>query len=234
MAISLKVNGATRSVDAEPDTPLLYVLRNDLELNGAKYGCGLTQCGACTVLVNGAARRSCVTPVGSIEGNEVTTLEGLGTLDKPDERAKQCPACGHVVYPRVSPAMMVLVSRGRELLLARANRFPNAMYSALAGFVELGESIEDCIHREVREEVGVEVDNLVYFASQSWPFPHSLMIAFTAEYASGEARPCDAEIADVQWFSIDALPQLPSPVSISRKLIDATVAQLARTQALRR
>jgi len=80
---SLKVNGATRSVDAEPDTPLLYVLRNDLELNGAKYGCGLTQCGACTVLVNGAARRSCVTPVGSIEGNEVTTLEGLGTLDKP-------------------------------------------------------------------------------------------------------------------------------------------------------
>ena len=81
MAISLRVNGVTRSVDAEPDTPLLYVLRNDLELNGAKYGCALTQCGACTVLVNGAARRSCVTPTGSIEGNEVTTLEGLGTLD---------------------------------------------------------------------------------------------------------------------------------------------------------
>src|SRR3979490_2136535 len=76
MAISLKVNGATHSVDAEPDTPLLYVLRNDLELNGAKYGCGLTQCGACTVLVNGAARRSCVTPVGSIEGNAGSTLEG--------------------------------------------------------------------------------------------------------------------------------------------------------------
>jgi nicotinate dehydrogenase subunit A len=101
MLISLKVNGATRSVDAEPDTPLLYVLRNDLELNGAKYGCGLTQCGACTVLVNGAARRSCVTPVGSIEGNEVTTLEGLGTLDKPhplqkafiDEQAAQCGYC---------------------------------------------------------------------------------------------------------------------------------------------
>jgi len=101
MAISLKVNGATHSVDAEPDTPLLYVLRNDLELNGAKYGCGMTQCGACTVLVNGAARRSCVTPVGSIEGNEVTTLEGLGTLDKPhplqkafiDEQAAQCGYC---------------------------------------------------------------------------------------------------------------------------------------------
>src|SRR6202165_5882801 len=101
MSISLKVNGATRSVDAEPDTPLLYVLRNDLELNGAKYGCGMTQCGACTVLVNGAARRSCVTPVGSIEGNEVTTLEGLGTLDNPhplqqafiDEQAAQCGYC---------------------------------------------------------------------------------------------------------------------------------------------
>ncbi len=101
MLISLKVNGATRPVDAEPDTPLLYVLRNDLELNGAKYGCGLTQCGACTVLVNGAARRSCVTPVGSIEGNDVTTLEGLGTLDKLhplqqafiDEQAAQCGYC---------------------------------------------------------------------------------------------------------------------------------------------
>jgi nicotinate dehydrogenase subunit A len=101
MAISLKVNGATHSVDAEPDTPLLYVLRNDLELNGAKYGCAMTQCGACTVLVNGAATRSCVTPVGSIEGNEVTTLEGLGTLDKPhplqqafiDEQAAQCGYC---------------------------------------------------------------------------------------------------------------------------------------------
>ena len=154
---------------------------------------------------------------------------GTPTLDKPDERAKLCPACGYVVYPRVSPAMMVLVTRGRELLLARANRFPAATYSALAGFVELGESIEDCIHREVREEVGIEIDRLRYFASQSWPFPHSLMIAFNAEYVSGEARPCDDEIADVQWFTLDALPQLPGPVSISRKLIDATIARLRAT-----
>ncbi len=151
---------------------------------------------------------------------------GTPTTDKPEERAKVCPACGYVVYPRVSPAMMVLVTRGPELLLARSNRFPAATYSALAGFVEVGESIEDCIHREVREEVGIEVDNLRYFASQSWPFPHSLMIAFNAEYVSGEARPCDNEIADVQWFRPDALPQLPGPVSISRKLIDATAARL--------
>jgi NAD+ diphosphatase len=151
---------------------------------------------------------------------------GTRTRDRANERAKECPACGHVVFPRVSPAMMVLVKRDRELLLARANRFPNAMYSALAGFVEPGESIEDCVHREVREEVGIEVDRLSYFASQSWAFPHSLMIAYTAEYAGGDMRPCDDEIADAQWFSLDALPQLPSPVSIARRLIDATVAAL--------
>jgi len=151
---------------------------------------------------------------------------GTHTRDRTGERAKECPACGYVLFPRVSPAMMVLVTRGRELLLARANRFPQAMYSALAGFVEPGESIEDCIHREVREEVGIEVDRLTYFASQSWAFPHSLMIAYNAEYAGGDMRPCDDEIADARWFTVDALPQLPSPVSISRHLIDATVARL--------
>ena len=151
---------------------------------------------------------------------------GAATRDKAGERAKECTACGHVAYPRISPAMMVLVTRGHDLLLARANRFPGAMYSALAGFVEAGESIEDCIHREVREEVGIEVRNLCHFTSQAWPFPHSLMIAYTAEYAAGDMRPCDAEIADAQWFSLDALPQLPSPISVSRKLIDATIERL--------
>ena len=103
MAVSLKVNGATRSVDAEPDTPLLYVLRNDFELNGAKFGCGLSQCGACTVLVNGVATRSCVTPISQIAQAEVTTLEGLGTVEKPhplqkafiDEQAAQCGYCAN-------------------------------------------------------------------------------------------------------------------------------------------
>jgi nicotinate dehydrogenase subunit A len=101
MAISVKVNGATRSVDTEPDTPLLYVLRNDLELNGAKFGCGLSQCGACTVLIDGVPMRSCVTPVGKIGTGEVTTLEGLGSLAKLhplqqafiDEQAAQCGYC---------------------------------------------------------------------------------------------------------------------------------------------
>jgi nicotinate dehydrogenase subunit A len=101
MAISLKVNGVTRSVPAEPDTPLLYVLRNDFELNGAKYGCGLSQCGACTVLVDGKAVRSCVTPIGALATSEITTIEGLGSIDKPhavqrafiEEQAAQCGYC---------------------------------------------------------------------------------------------------------------------------------------------
>jgi NAD+ diphosphatase len=152
---------------------------------------------------------------------------GTPTRDKPGERAKECPACAYTAYPRVTPAMMVLVTRGRELLLARSPRFPPGMYSALAGFVEPGETIEDCIHREVREEVGIEVGAIRYFASQSWAFPHSLMIAYTAEYAGGELRPDETEIAEARWFAWDAVPKLPPSISISRRLIEATVARLA-------
>ncbi len=151
---------------------------------------------------------------------------GTPTRTKADERAKECPKCGYVAYPRVSPAMMALVTRGREILLARSHRFVNGVYSALAGFVEPGETIEDCVRREVREEVGLEIDDITYFASQSWAFPHSLMIAYTAEYAGGDIRLEDDEIADAQWFTLDALPPLPPNVSISRRLIDSTVARL--------
>jgi NAD+ diphosphatase len=151
---------------------------------------------------------------------------GTRTRLRDEERAAECPSCGLVAYPRVSPAMMALVTRGRELLLARSARFASGMYSALAGFVEPGETIEDCVRREVREEVGVEIAAPVYFASQSWAFPHSLMIAFTAEYAGGEIALDDPEIEDAQFFPLDALPSLPSPVSIARRLIDATVERL--------
>jgi NAD+ diphosphatase len=139
------------------------------------------------------------------------------------ERARTCPACQHRVYPRIAPAMMALVWRGRELLLARSPNFKAGFFSALAGFVEAGESLEDCVHREVAEEVGVQVQNLRYYGSQSWPFPNSLMVAFTAEWAGGEIVPQAGEIEEAGWYDIDALPGIPPRFSISGHLIRDTV-----------
>jgi NAD+ diphosphatase len=143
----------------------------------------------------------------------------------PGERAMKCPACGNVAYPRIAPAMMVLVKRGRQILLARNVAVPaGGRMSALAGFLDPGESAEDAVHREVFEEVGLYVKDLRYFASQSWPFPGSLMIAFTAEYAGGELKLDSAEIAEARWFGPgDALPELSPPQSISRALIEANL-----------
>ena len=142
----------------------------------------------------------------------------------PGERVMRCP-CGHSAYPRVAPAMMTLVKRGPAILLARNVAVPpGGRMSALAGFVEPGESVEDAVHREVLEEVGVTVRDLRYFGSQSWPFPHSLMIAFTAEYAGGDIR-CDPhEIAEARWFGPDdPLPEVPPRYSISHALISANL-----------
>ncbi len=144
---------------------------------------------------------------------------------KSREFAMQCPACGLVAYPRISPAVMVLVRRGDELLLARSPHFASRMFSALAGFVEAGETLEECAHREVREEVGVEIANLRYFRSQSWPFPNSLMVAFFADYAGGTLRPDPSEIEEAGWFHVEALPLVPNPVSIARQLIDAAIEE---------
>ncbi len=123
--------------------------------------------------------------------------------------------------PRISPAVMVLISRGDELLLARSPRFRAGVFSALAGFVEAGETLEQCAGREVFEEVGIEIANLRYVRSQFWPFPDSLMVAFFADYAGGTIKPDPVEIEDAKWFSRSALPALPEPVSIARQLIDA-------------
>lgn len=147
------------------------------------------------------------------------------------ERARRCPACGHTAYPRISPAMMALVWRPGEVLLARAPHFAKGMYSALAGFVEAGESIEQCIRREVAEEVGVGIDELRYYGSQSWPFPNSLMIAFSARWTGGDIVPQAGEIEDAQWFPIDALPNIPPRFSISGHLIRDTVAAMRDTLA---
>lgn len=138
------------------------------------------------------------------------------------ERCFRCPACAHLSYPRIAPAMMTLVRRGESILLARHAASPTARFTALAGFVEAGESVEDTIHREVLEEVGLRVRDLRYFGSQFWPFPHSLMIAFTAEYAGGELKVDRSEIAEARWIGPgDPLPEIPPPLSIAAALIGA-------------
>lgn len=140
--------------------------------------------------------------------------------DKKDERAKFCPACDLIAYPRLSPAIIVAVIKDKKILLARSAQFPLPFFSVLAGFVEPGETLEACVAREVYEEVGIVVKNIRYFSSQPWPFPDSLMIGFTAEYAEGDIRPDPAEIEEADWFSADNLPMIPPRVSIARHLID--------------
>lgn len=135
------------------------------------------------------------------------------------DKGKACPSCGELYYPRLSPAMMLAITRGRQILLARSPHFAPGMYSALAGFVEPGETVESCVEREAFEEVGIRVHKLQYLASQSWPFPHSLMLAFHAEYLSGEITPQAGEIEDAAWFDLDALPAIPAGHSIAHWLI---------------
>ncbi|MCB9421003.1 MAG: NAD(+) diphosphatase [Ardenticatenaceae bacterium] len=146
------------------------------------------------------------------------------------ERAKKCLHCGHIKYPRISPAIIVRVARhdadGDRILLANGRRFRSSKtYSVLAGFVEPGETLEECVRREICEEVGITVKNIRYFGSQPWPFPDSLMIAFTADYDSGEITLEETEIVDANWFRPGELPDVPPPISIARRLIDNFVAQ---------
>lgn len=153
---------------------------------------------------------------------------GTATEAAAGERARICPVCGLSSYPRISPAIIVAVTRqdagGARILLARNHRFPAGRYSVIAGFVEAGETLEECVRREVAEETGVQITNICYFGNQPWPFPNSLMIGFTADYAEGEIAFDGDEIADAQWFAPDALPLVPPKISIARKLIDAFVA----------
>jgi NAD+ diphosphatase len=136
------------------------------------------------------------------------------------DRARVCPRCRLSQYPRVSPAVIVAVERGPELLLAHAARFPQRIFSVLAGFVDPGESAEDAVHREIFEEAGVTVTNLRYFGSQAWPFPHSLMLGFQADHLEGEVVPDGEELLEAGFFPADALPPLfPGRVSIAQWLI---------------
>jgi NAD+ diphosphatase len=151
---------------------------------------------------------------------------GAANEESDGELSRRCPRCELTTFPRISPAVIVLVRRGDRVLLGRGNHLPPGLYSTLAGFVEPGETLEEAVRREIREEVGIELDGIRYFGSQPWPFPDSLMIGFMAEHRSGELRVDPAELAEAHWCSLDELPPVPPAFSIARTLIDAWVREL--------
>lgn len=147
--------------------------------------------------------------------------------DSEQEEARRCPKCGTLFFPKISPAVIVAVQRGEdEILLAHNRKFRDRVYSLIAGFVEPGESAEAAAVREIREEVGIEVANLRYWGSQSWPFPDSLMLGFLADYAGGEVRPDGVEIVDARFYRRDAMPEIPQPGSIARRMLEAWMNQV--------
>lgn len=143
------------------------------------------------------------------------------------ELAKECGKCSHQQYPRISPCIIVLVRKGDECLLAHSSKFSAGRYSTLAGFIEPGESAEHAVSREVKEEVGIKIKNIEYCFSQSWPFPHSFMLGYMADYDEGELMPDGVEILEAGWFKADELPSIPPKFTISRRLIDRFLKERA-------
>jgi NAD+ diphosphatase len=150
---------------------------------------------------------------------------GAAGSDAGDEGGRACSSCGRVFFPRISPAVIVLVERAGKILLAHNARFPAGRFGLIAGYVEAGETFEEAAARETREEAGIAIGGLRYVKSQSWPFPDSLMIAFTARWESGEARPDGREIEELRWCGPDELPDIPPPGSVARFLIDRFVRE---------
>ncbi len=153
---------------------------------------------------------------------------GSGTSAHSHEMAKQCEPCDLLFYPRLSPCIITVVTKGDQILLAHNPAFPARFFSALAGFIEAGESIESALRREVMEEVGIEVGNIEYFGSQSWPFPGQLMIGFIAEYKSGEISVDGIEIEEANWYRYDQLPKVPPNAFIAGQLIEFVVERNSR------
>lgn len=154
---------------------------------------------------------------------------GAPTEPEPDQLARRCRSCGHLYFPRINPAVITMVERGDGILLARNKGFRRDYYSVLAGFVEPAETLEGAVVREVREEVGIDIRDIRYFGSQSWPFPSQLMVAFTAQYAAGEIHVQEVELSDAAWFTVDQLPTLPRKGGLGRRLIDSFVARHSRS-----
>ncbi|MDB4944022.1 MAG: pyrophosphatase [Labilithrix sp.] len=156
---------------------------------------------------------------------------GSPTVASTTERCMECPACGLHLYPRISPAIITLVRKGELALLASNAKFPGIFYSTLAGFSEIGESLEQTLVREVKEEAGIDVGDVRYFGSQPWPFPNSLMVGFFAEWKAGEIVIDTNELSDAKWFSAHELPPIPPPLSIARQLIDTWVLEITGAKA---
>lgn len=160
-------------------------------------------------------------------GNALVDAKGHAEVREPlDDHAhgaRFCPHCTRIFFPRMSPAVIVLVRKGNAILLEHNVRFPGARHSLIAGFVEIGETIEEAAIREIREETGIEVKNLRYIKSQPWPFPDSLMLGFIAEWASGDPRPDGVEIDHLDWYTLEALPELPLKGSIARSILDTFI-----------
>lgn len=141
-------------------------------------------------------------------------------LERKEEIMKKCPQCGKEVYPAISTAILVLIRKEESLLLAHAHNFKGNFNSLIAGFLETGETLEECVEREVKEETGLEVKNIRYFGNQPWPYPSGLMIGFIADYASGEIRLQEEELSSGGFYTKDNLPELPRKLSLARKMID--------------
>lgn len=154
---------------------------------------------------------------------------GSETTHKSGTFERACPVCDIIFYPRISPSIIVCITNHDKILMARSYHFPSGVYGLIAGFVEPGESVEDAVHREVMEEVGITITDLAYFGSQAWPFPDSLMLGFTARYAGGDLDINNNEIEAAGWYRYDELPGRPSStISISGKLLDYGIALLKK------
>ncbi|EKD69926.1 MAG: hypothetical protein ACD_46C00695G0001 [uncultured bacterium] len=155
------------------------------------------------------------------------------TIHRENTFERYCPICNLVFYPRISPSIIVLIQKNDHILMARGHHFTPGVYGLIAGFVEPGESLEDAVHREVKEEINIKIKNLTYFGSQAWPFPDSLMMGFIAEYASGEIQIDPKEIAEAGWYRYDALPGRPSSqISIANRLLNDVIAKLSKSSPI--
>jgi NAD+ diphosphatase len=219
------------------DRPCVAIDGTGLEVSGSQEWIGLRRLHGlvCDQLWAIAARA--VQIVEWDRTNRFCGRCGSATERDLEVRVRHCPNCGLEAFPRVSPAIIVLVTRGdhdEEALLAWGRRMPRPHYSTLAGFVEPGETLEETLHREIREETGIEVTDLSYFGSQSWPFPHQLMVGYRARYASGQLRIQESEIVEARWFTPAEVGQVTASrgaFSIAGQLIDGWIAeQVARVR----